>query len=163
MFGWAVTFEKTVVSCGPWKNSCEKSRRSFGWAAIFFYQKIVKGTHISSTIIPMGPSRGRGAAWGGRGASTTMRAGTRTRRTRLVVRWREGRWGAPRKRSREGGESDVKKNTNRYLHNQWQVNNLYAQKLVKVGESAFGSVLVKSWLWKKNVATGRSKTNFRRL
>ena len=54
--------------------------------------------------------------------------------------------GAPRKRSREGGESDVKKNTNRYLHNQWQVGNLYAQKPVKVEESAFGSVLVKNWL-----------------
>ena len=56
-----------------------------------------------------------------------------------------------------------KKNTNMYLHNQWQVGNLYAQQPVKVGESAFGSVLVKNWLWKKNVATGRSKTNFRRL
>ena len=52
--------------------------------------------------------------------------------------------GAPSKRSREGGESDVKKNTNRYLHNQWQVGNLYAQKSVKVGESAFGSILMKS-------------------
>ena len=52
--------------------------------------------------------------------------------------------GAPRKRSREGGESDVKKNTNWYLHNQWQVGNLYAQKSVKIGESAFGSILMES-------------------
>ena len=36
-----------------------------------------------------------------------------------------------------------KKNTNRYLHNQWQVGNLYAQKSVKVGENAFGSLLMK--------------------
>ena len=51
-----------------------------------------------------------------------------------------------------GGESDVrKKNTNWYLHNQWQVGNLYAQQPVKVGESAFGSVLVKNWLWKKKM------------
>jgi len=79
-----VTFEKTVVSCGPWKNSCEKIRRPFGWVAVIFYQKTVKGTHISSTIIPMGPSRGRGAAWGGRGASTTMRAGTRAHKSRAA-------------------------------------------------------------------------------
>jgi len=46
------------------------------------------------------------------------------------------------------GESD-EKNTNRYLHNQWQVGNLYVQKPIKVEESAFGSVLVKNWLWKK--------------
>ena len=44
-----------------------------------------------------------------------------------------------------------KKNTNRYLHNQWQVGNLYVQKPIKVEESAFGSVLVKSWLWKKKL------------
>ena len=56
-----------------------------------------------------------------------------------------GRGGAPRKRSREGGEND-EKNTNRYLHNQWQVGNLYVQKPIKVEESDFGSVLVKSWL-----------------
>ena len=37
-----------------------------------------------------------------------------------------------------------KKNTNQYLHNQWQVGNLYAKKSVKVGESAFGSILMKS-------------------
>ena len=45
-----------------------------------------------------------------------------------------------------GRRERCKKNTNRYLHNQWQVGNLYAQKLVKVEESAFGSVLVKIWL-----------------
>ena len=55
-------------------------------------------------------------------------------------------------RGGEGAEEAVargrrerrKKNTNRYLHNQWQVGNLYAQQPVKVGESAFGYVLVKN-------------------
>ena len=103
---WAVGHGKTAV----------KIKRPFGWAAVIFYQKTVKGTHISSTIIPMRPSRERGAAWGGRGDSTTMRAGTRAHKTgprtcwtRLVMRCQEGRGGAPRKRSREGGESDEKK------------------------------------------------------
>ena len=72
------------MSCGPWKNSCEKSRRPFGWTAVIFYQKTVKRTHISSTIISMRPSRGRGAAWGGRGASMTMRAGTRAHQSRAA-------------------------------------------------------------------------------
>ena len=77
-------FGKAAVSCWPWKNSCEKSRRPFGWAAVIFYQKTVKGTHISSTIILMWPFRGRGAAWGGRGASTTMRAGTCAHQSRAT-------------------------------------------------------------------------------
>ena len=111
-----MTFGKADVSCGPRKNSYEKSRRPFGWAAVIFYQKTVKGTHISSTIIPMRPSRERGAAWEGRGASTTMRAGTRAHHSRAAyppdkacgaLAGGEGR--APRKWSRDGGESDVKK------------------------------------------------------
>ena len=77
-------FGKAAVSCWPWKNSCEKSRRPFGWAAVIFYQKTVNGTHVSSTIILMRPSRERGAAWGGRGASTTMRAGTRAHKSRAA-------------------------------------------------------------------------------
>ena len=107
----------------------------------------------------MGPSRRRGAAWGGRGASTTMRAETRAHQSRAAhppdkacgalaggeVRGAEevvarGR----RERRKKGTQTGI-------LHNQWQVGNLYVQKPVKVGESAFGSVLVKNWLWKKNV------------
>ena len=79
-----MTFGKAAVSCWPWKNSCEKNRRPFGWAAVIFYQKTVKETHISFTIIPMRPSRERGAAWGGRGASTTMRAGTRAHKSKAA-------------------------------------------------------------------------------
>ena len=79
-----MTFGKVAVSCGPRKNSYEKSRRPFGWAAVIFYQKTVKGTHISYTIIPMRPSRERGAVWEGRGASTTMRAGTRAHKSRAA-------------------------------------------------------------------------------
>ena len=79
-----MTFGKAAVSCWPWKNSCEKSRRPFGWAAVIFYQKTVKGTHISYTIIPMRHSRERGAAWEGHGASTTMRAGTRAHKSRAA-------------------------------------------------------------------------------
>ena len=148
-----MTFEKTAISCWPWKNSCEKSRRPFGWAAVIFYQKTVKGTHISSTIIPMRPSRGRGAAWGGRGASTTMR--TETHAHQSTAHPPDKACGALARGEGRGAEEAVasgrrerrkKKNTNRYLHNQWQVGNLYAQKPVKVEESAFGSVLVKRWL-----------------
>ena len=171
VFGWVVTFGKAVVSCGLCKNNCEKNRKPFGWTTVIFYQKTVKRTHISSTIIPMRPSRGREAAWGGRGASTTMRAGTRAHQSRAVhppdkacgalvggeVRGTEevvarGRREWSKKRTQTG-----------ILHNQWQVGNLYVQKPVKVGENAFGSVLVKSWLWKKMLPPGRSKTNFRRL
>ena len=148
-----MTFGKAAVSCGPRKNSCEKSRRPFGWAAVIFYQKTVKGTHISSTIISMRPSQGRGAAWGGRGASTTMRVETRTHQSRAAhppdkacgaLAGEEVR-GAEEAVARERRERR-KKNTNRYLHNQWQMGNLYVQKPIKVEESAFGSVLVKSWL-----------------
>jgi len=53
-------------------------------AVVIVYQKIVKETHISSTIISMRPSQGRGAAWGGRGASTTMRVETRTHQSRAA-------------------------------------------------------------------------------
>ena len=42
------------------------------------------------------------------------------------------------------GQERRKKNTNWYLHNQWQMGNLYVQKPIKVEESAFGSLLVKS-------------------
>ena len=151
-----MTLGKAVVSCGPRKNSYEKSRRPFGWAAVIFYQKTVKGTHISSTIIPMRPSRERGAAWEGRGASTTMRAGTRAHKSKAAhpldkacdaLPGGEGR-GAQEAVAR-GRRERQKKNTNRYLHNQWQMGNLYVQKPIKVEESAFGSVLVKNWLWKK--------------
>ena len=69
---------------GHEKIAMKKSRRPFGWAAVIFYQKTVKGTHVSSTIIPMRPSRERGAAWGGRGASTTMRAGTRAHKSKAA-------------------------------------------------------------------------------
>ena len=119
----------------------------------------------------MRPSQGRGAAWGGRRASTTLRAETRAHQSR-AAHPPDKAYGALAGGEVRGAEEAVasgrrerckKKNTNRYLHNQWQVGNLYAQQLVKVGESTFGSVLVKNWLWKKNVATGRSKTNFRRL
>ena len=104
----------------------------------------------------MRPSQGRGAAWGGRGASTTMRVETRTHQSR-AAHPPDKACGALAGEEVRGAEEAVargrrerhKKNTNRYLHNQWQVGNLYAQKSVKVGESAFGSVLVKNWLWKK--------------
>ena len=147
-----MTFGKAAISCGPRKNSYEKSRRPFGWAAVIFYQKTVKGTHISSTIIPLQPSRERGAAWGGRGASTTMRAGTRAHQSR-DMHPPDKACGALAGGEVRGAEEAVasgrrerckKKNTNRYLHNQWQLGNLYAQKAVKVGESAFGSILMKS-------------------
>ena len=52
-------YEKTAV----------KIRRPFDWAAIIFYQKTVKGTHISSTIIPMRPSRGSEGSGVGRAQS----------------------------------------------------------------------------------------------
>jgi len=50
-----MAFGKGFMSCGLWKNSYEKNRRPFGWAAVIF-EKTVKGTHISSTIIPIWPS-----------------------------------------------------------------------------------------------------------
>ena len=79
-----MTFGKAAVTCGPRKNSYEKSRRPFGWAAVIFYQKTVKGTHISSTTIPTRRSRGRGAVWGGRRASTTTGAGTHAHQSRAA-------------------------------------------------------------------------------
>jgi len=136
---------------GHGKTAVKKIRKPFGWAAVIFYQKTVKRTHISSTIISMRPSQGRGAAWGGRGASTTMRVETRTHQSR-AAHPPDKACGALAGEEVRGAEEAVtrgrrercKKNTNRYLHNQWQVGNLYAQKSVKVGESAFGSILMKS-------------------
>ena len=69
---------------GHKKTAVKKSRRPSSSAAVIVYQKTVKGTHISSTIISMRPSQGRGAAWGGRGASTTMRVETRTHQSRAA-------------------------------------------------------------------------------
>ena len=99
----------------------------------------------------MRPSQGRGAAWGGRGASTTMRVETRTHQSR-AAHPPDKACGALAGGEVRGAEEAVargrrerrKKNTNMYLHNQWQVGNLYAQKAVKVGESAFESILMKS-------------------
>ena len=89
---------------------------------------------------------------GGRGASTTMRVETRTHQSRAAhppdkacgaLEGEEVR-GAEEAVARGRRERRKKNNTNRYIHNQWQVDNLYAQKLVKVGESVFGSILMKS-------------------
>ena len=46
--------------------------------------------------------------------------------------------GADEEAVARGGRERHKQNTNCYLHNQWQVDNLYAQKPVKVGKCAFG-------------------------
>ena len=114
-----MAFGKGVMSCGLWKNSYEKSRRPFGWAAVIF-EKTVKGTHISSTTIPTRPSRGRGVAWEGCGASTMMRAVRRAHQSRAaqpldkacgaLAGW-EVR-GADEEAVARGGRERHKKNTN---------------------------------------------------
>ena len=75
-------------------------------------------SHQSRAAHPPDKACGALAGWEVRGAEEAVASGRRERRK--------------------------KKNTNRYLHNQCQVGNLYAQKSVKVGESAFGSILMKS-------------------
>ena len=73
--------------------------------------------HQSRATYPPDKACGALAGWEVRGAEEAVVSGRRERRK--------------------------KKNTNRYLHNQWQVGNLYVQKPIKVEESAFGSLLVK--------------------
>ena len=82
----------------------------------------------------MRPSRGRVAAWGGRRASTTLRAETRSHQSR-AAHPPDKAYGALAGGEVRGAEEAVasgrreqrkKKNTNRYLHNQWKVGNLYA-------------------------------------
>ena len=66
------------------EKTAVKIRRPFGWAAIIFYQKTVKGTYHPQSS-RCGPLEGaRGAAWGGRGASTMMRAETRAHQSRAA-------------------------------------------------------------------------------
>ena len=111
-----------------------KIKRPFGWTAIFFIKKLLREPTYHPQSPRCGPQEGaRGAAWGGRGASTTMRVETRTHQSR-AAHPPDKACGALAGEEVRGAEEAVargrrerrKKNTNRYLHNQWQVGNLYA-------------------------------------
>ena len=85
MFGWAVTFGKVVVSCGPWKNSCENQKAIWLGSDNFFIKKLLREPTYHPQSSRCGPLEGaRGAAWGGRGASMMMRAETRAHQSRAA-------------------------------------------------------------------------------